>query len=167
MFLEVIPTRREVVVLLTGRLTVEHSAVNRTALAVTDLPAFGINLHSEFVNKVRISMKRAFYIDCGQRSHSDFRQCGEWPRKKIKGWWISGWVCPWFGQAPDLLEPWLLVPFLFHNHLDDKLAARSEQREDSDCPDGGDEPVGSNHFHDLRRIGLVAEQARPVEHQAG
>jgi hypothetical protein len=36
-----------------------------------------------------------------------------WPRNRIKGWWRSVWVFPWFRQNRDLWEPWLLLPFLF------------------------------------------------------
>jgi hypothetical protein len=36
-----------------------------------------------------------------------------WPGKRIKGWWREVWVCPWIGQASDLLEPWLFLPCLF------------------------------------------------------
>lgn len=36
-----------------------------------------------------------------------------WPRKRIKGWWKYIWVCPWIGQAGDVLEPWLFLPCLF------------------------------------------------------
>ncbi len=36
-----------------------------------------------------------------------------WPGTRIKGWWKSVWVCPWFGQPGDLLEPWLFLPCLF------------------------------------------------------
>ena len=36
-----------------------------------------------------------------------------WPRQRIKGWWRSDWICPWFRQNRDLFEPWLLLPFLF------------------------------------------------------
>lgn len=36
-----------------------------------------------------------------------------WPEKRIKGWWRDVWFCPWFGQAGDLLEPWLFLPSLF------------------------------------------------------
>jgi len=36
-----------------------------------------------------------------------------WPRKRIEGWWRDFWVCPWFQQTGDLLEPWLLLPCLF------------------------------------------------------
>jgi len=36
-----------------------------------------------------------------------------WPRKRIKGWWMDVWVCPWFQQSGDLLEPWLLLPCIF------------------------------------------------------
>jgi hypothetical protein len=36
-----------------------------------------------------------------------------WPRNRIKGWRRSIWVFPWFRQSRDLLEPWLLLPFLF------------------------------------------------------
>jgi hypothetical protein len=36
-----------------------------------------------------------------------------WPRNRIKGWRRSFWVFPWFRQSRDLLEPWLLLPFLF------------------------------------------------------
>ncbi len=35
------------------------------------------------------------------------------PRNGIKGWWRTSWVCPWFRQTRDLLEPWLLLPCLF------------------------------------------------------
>jgi hypothetical protein len=35
-----------------------------------------------------------------------------WPRKRIKGWRRKVWVCPWFGQASDLLEPYLFLPSL-------------------------------------------------------
>jgi hypothetical protein len=36
-----------------------------------------------------------------------------WPRNRIKGWWRSVWVFPWFRQSHDLLEPWLILPLLF------------------------------------------------------
>ena len=36
-----------------------------------------------------------------------------WPRKRIKGWRREIWVCPWFGRAGDVLEPWVFLPFLF------------------------------------------------------
>jgi hypothetical protein len=36
-----------------------------------------------------------------------------WPRKRIKGWWRVVWVCRWFGQPGDLVEPWLFLPYLF------------------------------------------------------
>jgi hypothetical protein len=36
-----------------------------------------------------------------------------WPKNRIKGWWRSVWVFPWFRQSLDLVEPWLLLPFLF------------------------------------------------------
>jgi hypothetical protein len=36
-----------------------------------------------------------------------------WPRNRIKGWSRSIWVFPWLRQSRDLLEPWLLLPFLF------------------------------------------------------
>jgi hypothetical protein len=36
-----------------------------------------------------------------------------WPRKRIKNWWKDVWVCPWIGQAGDVLEPWLFLPSLF------------------------------------------------------
>ncbi len=36
-----------------------------------------------------------------------------WPQNRIKGWWRDSWVYPWFRQTRDLLEPWLLLPFLF------------------------------------------------------
>jgi hypothetical protein len=36
-----------------------------------------------------------------------------WPKNRIKGWWRSVWVFPWFRQSRDLVEPWLLLPFLF------------------------------------------------------
>jgi hypothetical protein len=36
-----------------------------------------------------------------------------WPRNKIRGWWRSVWVCPWIRRTTDLLEPWMLMPYLF------------------------------------------------------
>jgi hypothetical protein len=36
-----------------------------------------------------------------------------WPRIRIKGWWKSVWVCPWFKHIGDLFEPWLLLPYVF------------------------------------------------------
>ena len=36
-----------------------------------------------------------------------------WPSKRIRDWWRDGWVCPWFSQPGDLLEPWLFLPSLF------------------------------------------------------
>jgi hypothetical protein len=35
-----------------------------------------------------------------------------WPRKRIKGWRKHVWVCPWLGQANDLLEPYFFLPSL-------------------------------------------------------
>jgi hypothetical protein len=36
-----------------------------------------------------------------------------WPRNRIKGWWRSVGVYPWIRKTHDLLEPWLLLPYLF------------------------------------------------------
>ncbi len=36
-----------------------------------------------------------------------------WPRKRIKAWWRDSWVCPWFRRPLDLIEPWMLLSFLF------------------------------------------------------
>jgi hypothetical protein len=36
-----------------------------------------------------------------------------WPRNRIQGWWKSVWAFPWFRGNRDLLEPWLVLPFLF------------------------------------------------------
>jgi hypothetical protein len=36
-----------------------------------------------------------------------------WPKNRIKGWWRSVWGFPWFRQSRDLVEPWVLLPFLF------------------------------------------------------
>jgi FtsH-binding integral membrane protein len=36
-----------------------------------------------------------------------------WPRQRIKGWRKEVWICPWFGHAGDLLEPWMFLPYLF------------------------------------------------------
>jgi hypothetical protein len=36
-----------------------------------------------------------------------------WPKNRIEGWWRSVWVFPWFRQSRDLVEPWVLLPFLF------------------------------------------------------
>jgi hypothetical protein len=35
-----------------------------------------------------------------------------WPRKRIQGWHRKVWLCPWLGQANDLLEPYLFLPSL-------------------------------------------------------
>lgn len=36
-----------------------------------------------------------------------------WPRARIKGWRKEVWICPWFGHAGDVIEPWVFLPFLF------------------------------------------------------
>ena len=36
-----------------------------------------------------------------------------WPRARINGWRKEVWICPWYGHAGDLLEPWVFLPFLF------------------------------------------------------
>ncbi len=36
-----------------------------------------------------------------------------WPSKRIKAWRKNLWVCPWLRRALDLIEPWVLLPFLF------------------------------------------------------
>ncbi len=36
-----------------------------------------------------------------------------WPSKRIKAWRRNYWVCPWLRRALDLIEPWVLLPFLF------------------------------------------------------
>ncbi|HUO08322.1 MAG TPA: hypothetical protein VM008_08495 [Phycisphaerae bacterium] len=35
-----------------------------------------------------------------------------WPRHRIKGWRSEVWLCPWLGQASDLVEPYLFLPSL-------------------------------------------------------
>ena len=35
-----------------------------------------------------------------------------WPKKRIKGWRGKAWLCPWLGQASDLLEPYFFLPSL-------------------------------------------------------
>jgi hypothetical protein len=36
-----------------------------------------------------------------------------WPKNRIEDWWRSVWVFNWFRQSRDLVEPWVLLPFLF------------------------------------------------------
>ena len=36
-----------------------------------------------------------------------------WPRNRINGWWRNDWVCPWIRQPRDLLEPWLVLGYVF------------------------------------------------------
>ena len=36
-----------------------------------------------------------------------------WPSKRIIAWRRDFWVCPWLRRALDLIEPWVLLPFLF------------------------------------------------------
>jgi hypothetical protein len=36
-----------------------------------------------------------------------------WPRRRTRDWWRGGWARPWVGQAGDLLEPWVFLPWLF------------------------------------------------------
>ena len=35
-----------------------------------------------------------------------------WPRKRIKGWREKVWICPWLGEASELLEPYFFLPSL-------------------------------------------------------
>ena len=36
-----------------------------------------------------------------------------WPRTRIKHWRRSVWMYPWVSRPRDLMEPWLLLPYLF------------------------------------------------------
>jgi hypothetical protein len=36
-----------------------------------------------------------------------------WPSNRIRGWSKHVWVCRWFRQTRDLLEPWLVLPYVF------------------------------------------------------
>jgi len=36
-----------------------------------------------------------------------------WPSKRIIAWRRNLWVCPWLRRGLDLIEPWVLLPFLF------------------------------------------------------
>ena len=36
-----------------------------------------------------------------------------WPRIRIKHWWRSVWMYRWVSRPRDLMEPWLLLPYLF------------------------------------------------------
>jgi len=38
-----------------------------------------------------------------------------WPRSRIKGWWRTVWSHRWIRRTRDLLEPWILLPYLFAN----------------------------------------------------
>jgi hypothetical protein len=82
-----------------------------------------------------------------------------WPRNRIQGWWKSVWAFPWFRGNRDLLEPWLVLPFLsFYIHVDVGSVTHSEQPEHRDCLDRGSNPVGCPSCRVLYRFGLVAEQ---------
>ena len=37
-----------------------------------------------------------------------------WPGNRVENWWRkAAWVCRWFRHSRDLIEPWILMPFLF------------------------------------------------------
>ena len=83
-----------------------------------------------------------------------------WPSKRIKDWWRNVWICPWFKQPGDLLEPWLFLPSLFmimwliallHKQTRLDLAANLILAVIFD---------GSDPFRVLHLIGLVAERGR-------
>jgi hypothetical protein len=41
----------------------------------------------------------------------DFLPVSGWPQKRLRRW-RKTWICPWLGQAPDLLEPYFTLPSL-------------------------------------------------------
>lgn len=36
-----------------------------------------------------------------------------WPARRQRMWWKDVWVCPWIARVGDLLEAWILLPWLF------------------------------------------------------
>ena len=36
-----------------------------------------------------------------------------WPRTRVKNWWRSVWMHAWISRPRDLVEPWLLLPYMF------------------------------------------------------
>jgi hypothetical protein len=73
---------------------------------------------SAFVMLYQSYQARGYLEFLGQKAKHGTLQEGYlpllgWPRSRIKGWWRNLWVYPWLRRTRDLMEPWLLMPYLF------------------------------------------------------
>lgn len=95
------------------------SAVREVTSTDLVLPLVGIPVAlSAFVMLYNSYRARGYLLFLGQKARQGTVQeehlpLTGWPSKRIKGWWREVWVCPWIAQGGDLLEPWLILPYLF------------------------------------------------------
>jgi len=73
---------------------------------------------SAFMMLYRSYQARGYLLCLGQQAkqgtlQEEYLPLIGYPRNRIKDWSRNVWVCPWFRQFRDLLEPWLLLPYLF------------------------------------------------------
>ncbi len=94
-------------------------AQNKGASTDFMLPVVGILVTlSAFLMLYKSYQARGYLQFLGEEAkqgtlQEDYLPLVGWPRRRIKGWWLDVWVCPWIGQTGDLLEPWLFLPCLF------------------------------------------------------
>jgi hypothetical protein len=94
------------------------SAAGATADIVTMLAPVGILVtFSAFVLLYKSYQARGYLHFLGNEAkrgtlREEYLPLAGWPKKRIKGWRRKAWVCPWLGQASDLLEPYLFLPSL-------------------------------------------------------
>ena len=72
---------------------------------------------SAFIMLFRSYQARGYLHFLGQQAkHGTLREeylpLMGWPRNRIEGW-RNDWVCRWIRRVRDLLEPWLLLPYIF------------------------------------------------------
>lgn len=73
---------------------------------------------SAFVMLYQSYQARGYLQFLGQRAkqgtlQEEYLPLMGWPRDRINGWWRNVWVCRWIRQLRDLLEPWVILPYLF------------------------------------------------------
>jgi hypothetical protein len=115
-------TNHRIMWLLIGQGFLANAFVSAASVGAASefvLPLVGILVTlSAFVMLYKSYQARGYLLFLGLHAkqgtlHEEFLPLMGWPGKRIKGWQRNVWICPWIGQASDLLEPWLFLPCLF------------------------------------------------------
>jgi len=108
-------TNHRIMWLLVGQGFIVNAYVLEHASIDLALPLAGILVAlSGFVVLYKSYQARGYLQFLGERAkqgklqEQDLPLMG-WPSHRIKGWWREVWLCAWFRQTPDLLEPWMFL----------------------------------------------------------